>query len=234
MADRYTVLAIDPGMNNLGYSFSIFNQDTQIVVDYGTVQPSSYEKPIRSRRRYFSDRVMTGRIISKLIVELIDTFHPDFLCSEDAFYNPSRPTAYTSLLIAIYAIESVLYLKYEDGDYEDIHETLLYKIPPKLIKKIFAYDAEAGKSTKMDMFEALKKHVASGETCFMNQVRYELPSIDTFTEHSVDSIGVAYCFSKVWIPIIDEKILPIRETSFTKSIRAHLKKKKYKTQYFTP
>lgn len=230
--NAYTVLSIDPGMHNLGYAFSKITDKGFFVIEHGTKQPSKYTGILRKHNKHFTDRTLTGKVISSFIEDAIFHLNPDYICSEDAFYNPIRPTAYTSLLIAIYAIESKLYHLYSDGVIAEdtVNSAKLYKIPPTLVKKVMS-ETVGGKANKFDMYDALKAQTEKGMISFMSERIKHCPKLDNFTEHSVDAICIGYAFTKIWKPIIDNNILDKKCTGFTKAIRNHLKKIKYKSPY---
>lgn len=215
----YTILAFDPGMYNLGYCFAHVLDSAFTVVRYGTIHPEEATKHL-ARDKYHNDRVINGRAISQTVQKLQEHLQPDYVTSEDAFYNPRRPLAYTSLLIVLYAIESILYKRYLHGDI-DIEKSVLYKTPPALIKKIF-YPKKTSRATKEDMTEALMMRVEDKTIRFACEVDQE-----SLTEHAVDAIAVAYCFKEVWRPILEQKLLKPSELSFTKAVRKKLHAKKY-------
>lgn len=229
---KYTVLSIDPGSNSLGYAFSEINGQSMIVRAYESLAPSAYPKgsDYRKHNKYYPDRILTGKIISRTIKDLVHTYNPDYLACEDAFYNPSRPNAFISLLIAIYAMESALYRLYSDGELKDPMTARLYKTPPTLIKKVMNHDL-GGKATKIDMMDALTHRVQEGAISFSGYPSRKLPDASTFTEHSVDAISIGYTFSKLWKPILEANILEPRMNAFTKTVSKLLKKKKYQSPY---
>ena len=184
---------------------------------------------MRKHGKIFSDRLLTGKVISSLTEELIYKYSPDYISSEDAFYNPTRPNAFVSLLIAIYAIESKLYQLYSDNLIPFGKNIKLYKTPPTLVKKIFSMNNAGGKSTKEDMYYNLQDRVREKDINFKG--KRGCPPIEEFTEHSVDAIAVGYAFYKFWIPLLDTNILDRKCTSLSKNMKNKLKKAKYRSPY---
>lgn len=229
---KYTVLSIDPGSNSFGYAFSEVEDDILTVKEYESLSPSSYPKGsvLRIHRKWYPDRLLTGKIISATIKDLIFTYKPDYITSEDAFYNPARPNAFISLLIAIYAMESAIYRLHADGDIPDPMRARLYKTPPTLIKKVMNYSL-GGKSTKLDMLDALVERVNNQTIKFAGYKTKKMPALTEFTEHSVDAISIGYTFAQLWKPLLDANILEPRMTAFTKSVSKLLKNKKYYSPY---
>lgn len=184
---------------------------------------------IKKHSKMFSDRLLTGKVISSLIEELINRYTPTYVSSEDAFYNPARPNAFVSLLIAIYAIESKLYQLYSDDKLPFGKNIKLYKTPPTLVKKIFSMNSGGGKSTKDDMYHNLQDRVNEHDISFVG--RDDCPSLEEFTEHSVDAIAVGYAFYKFWIPLLNANVLEKKCTSLSRHMKDRLKKLKYKSPY---
>lgn len=231
---NYTVLSIDPGTNSFGYAVSQVTENYLEVFEHNTLYPSAYPKESRYRKdhKWYSDRVLCGKVIGKTIFDLVTTFKPDYIASEDAFYNAARPNAFISLLIAIYAMESTLHGMYENGILTDPVTARVFKTPPTLIKKVMSHDL-GGKATKDDMTTALRCRVQQKEIVFHGYKVGTMPDSTMFTEHSVDAIGIGFTFSKLWKPMLDAKILEPRMTSFTKTVKKLLKKQHYKSPYLT-
>lgn len=185
---------------------------------------------MRKYRTQFSDRIMTGKVISRLAEKLIRDYDPTYICSEDAFYNPARPNAYISLLIAIYAIESKLFSMHTEGELSSESQAKLYKTPPTLIKKVVSKPL-GGKANKLDMYDALRSLVQAKEISFRGKRKGICPPLEEFTEHSVDAICVGYAFTKIWLPLIGTKLIDRKCTSFSKQMRNNLKKAGYLSEY---
>jgi hypothetical protein len=230
----YTVLSIDPGTNSFGYAFSQVTDNNFEVFEHNTLYPSAYPKESRYRKdhKWYSDRVLCGKVIGRTIRELVMMYKPDYIASEDAFYNPSRPNAFISLLIAIYAMESTLHGMYEEGILIDPVTARVFKTPPTLIKKVMSHEL-GGKATKDDMTTALNCRVQQKEITFRGFKVGKMPDSALFTEHSIDAISIGFTFSKLWKPMLDAKVLEPRMTSFTKTVKKLLKKCKYKSPYLT-
>lgn len=227
----YTLISVDPGMNNLGYAYSEVDDNGNFTVgDYGCLSPSKYDTSLKKDRKYFTDRILTGKVIRDMTLRMIEKYHPDFFCSEDAFFNPSRPNAYANLLITIFGIESCLYKHYCTHREIDYRSCLLYKIPPTLVKKVFDME-QGGKAGKTDMYMALAAHAKEKHIKFKKHPAGWFPKENTITEHSVDAIGIGYAFSRIWYPIIVSSVLDKHCTSINKFVRKRLKEKKFKTLY---
>ena len=225
------ILSVDPGMHNLGVAFSVLDEEF-VVQDYRSLTPSKHPADIRKHRKFFSDRTLTGSVISSMIKELVLEFDPDYITCEDTFYNPGRPQAFISLLVAITAMEAELYRMYYAGLIDIPHKARVYKIPPKLIKKVVSENI-GGNANKLDMYDALKLQAEKGVIRFAGQPVGHIAPLSEFTEHSVDAIDIGYAFTKVWKPIIDNKLLDEKCTSFSKAVRNQLAKNKTCKHYFS-
>ena len=83
------------------------------------------------------------------------------------------------------------------------------------------------------MYDALKLQTEKGVIKFADQQPGKSAPLSEFTEHSVDAIDIGYAFTKVWKPIIDNKLLDEKCTSFSKSVRNQLAKNKTCKHYFS-
>lgn len=229
----YTLLSIDPGINSLGWAISQCYPNQLIIEKFGTLYPTVYPKgsKLKGDSKHYSDRIIGSRILRIWLKEIIATYQPDYICSEDAFYNPGRPSAFTSLLIAIYAMESKLYAMYTNGEINTPESAKIYKLAPTTIKMIMHHELTeiGGKAEKSDMTNALRLRVDKKQIKFAQYKKF--PSIEDLTEHSVDAICIGYGFTQLWKPLLEAEILENRMTAFTKSVRKLLKKKRYKSPF---
>lgn len=226
----YTLLSIDPGAHNLGAAISKFDDNNFQVQKFYSLVPSKYPAEMRKHIKHFTDRTLTGKVISAMVRDLVLEYQPDFIVSEDAFYNPGRPNAFISLLVCIYAAESELYRLLCEDLISDPDRAKLYKIPPTLVKKIVS-DVVGGKASKDDMTAAMEQQVLSGNIKFDAHAEGTCPHREAFTEHAVDAICIGYAFTKLWYPIIQAKALPAKITSLNKATKRHLIKNKYHSPY---
>ena len=120
----------------------------------------------------FGMRIITLTLLRDMIRELMDTYHPDIVASEDAFFNPRRPGAYEALLHWILTVSFVL---------KDEYGMPLHKIPPKLVKKFIS---GVGTSDKEGVQAAIFNH---------KDIVFEkaLGEIE-LTEHEGDAIAIGY------------------------------------------
>ncbi len=177
MAEPYVrILSFDPGLSNTGWAVGDFNLITRqlIIVDYGVVDPSKdLDKAImRPTVASYGRRLLTLATTREIVSDLYSEYNPNYVCSEDAFFNRFRPTAYAALLQWLTAVELFLW---------DTYRQRLYKFPPKTIKRAVS----RGDSGKIDVQVAIRK---IKEVHFVESEKYKLK------EHSADAIACNWTF----------------------------------------
>lgn len=172
------ILSFDPGLSFSGWTYSIGDQSSFTVQEYGMLTPnkSTGHKEYREQVNTFGTRVVTLCLLRDMIHELMDRFHPDYVVSEAAFFNPGRPGAFEALTHWIITVSLVL---------RDSYAMRLYTIPPKSAKKVVS---GKGDSVKMEVTEAVLRNP---EIKFVNK-----PAAEDLTEHEGDSIAIGYALWK--------------------------------------
>lgn len=169
------IIGIDPGIHNCGVALGEFNTDTNhlVIKDFFTIHASEL-----ARKANKKDSNTYGSIFSLFLLEqefttIFTNFTPDYVASEDAFYNPRTPNAYASLKGCILSIKRVLYN----------FRLKLNLIAPKLAK-MTVIKATANKN---DMMTAITK---------LSDLTIE-KDITNIVEHEADAIGIAYTLVKL-------------------------------------
>jgi Holliday junction resolvasome RuvABC endonuclease subunit len=169
------IIGIDPGIHNCGVALGEFNTDTNhlVIKDFFTIHASEL-----ARKANKKDSNAYGSIFSLFLLEqefttIFTNFTPDYVASEDAFYNPRTPNAYASLKGCILSIKRVLYN----------FRLKLNLIAPKLAK-MTVVKATANKN---DMMTAITK---------LPDLTIE-KDITNIVEHEADAIGIAYTLVKL-------------------------------------
>lgn len=169
------IIGIDPGIHNCGVALGEFNTDTNhlVIKDFFTIHASEL-----ARKANKKDSNTYGSIFSLFLLEqefttIFTNFTPDYVASEDAFYNPRTPNAYASLKGCILSIKRVLYN----------FRLKLNLIAPKLAK-MTVIKATANKN---DMMAAITK---------LSDLTIE-KDITNIVEHEADAIGIAYTLVKL-------------------------------------
>lgn len=175
---RITILGIDPGLTNTGYNISIYdtNKGTTKVQQFDLITAINVAKKENKKDYKIYGNIIPLFVYERLIDDIITKYQPDYICSEDAFYNPRTPNAFFSLKSCILTIERVLYK----------HEKVLYKIPPKKAKLAIGR-ATANKEAVQELIQNLPD---------LSFRKTDIKSINKMTEHEADSVAITYAFVK--------------------------------------
>lgn len=186
MSDQIKILSFDPGLSTSGWNFSLYDPVKKIMyIDscdmlYPNESVNLSKHKVSSIR--YGTRIMTLDQLRRDIKTLMDTFRPDFVVSEDAFYNPSRPTAYCALVQWITTVSMVLF---------DEYNHTLFKLAPKIAKQVIS---GFGGAEKLGVQYAVTH---KGDIHFNKTIK-----IEELTEHMCDSIGIGYTFIQEILPSI--------------------------------
>lgn len=166
------VIGIDPGINNCGIALCSYDTDKDMLTvnDHFTLHANESAKKYNRKDSKLYGNIFSLFILEKEITEIFDRWSPDYVASEDAFYNPRTPNAFVSLKNCITSIRRVLYSKRQ----------ILYTIPPKLAKMTVV----KATATKEDIITAVKK---------LPTVKIVKDTTD-MVEHEADAIGIAHTF----------------------------------------
>lgn len=203
----YKILSIDPGMNTFGYCISTYDEFNYTILDANTYNLEILYKEFDKCKRYYPIVYTKVAILRKLILKLMNENKPDFITSEAAFYNPSRPAAYASLLRFIHTLEDTIYTVYKKNT---------YRLAPSIIKKISNAHL-GGQADKNDMKEALLKNISNKNI----KTKIDISQLD---EHAIDASLIGYAFTKLWIPIITAGIVPPKITNYTHTLEKDINK----------
>ena len=174
------MLSFDPGLSFSGWAYSRFESGIRLftVEQYGMITPNKTvsHKEYRQLVDTYGMRIITLTLLRDLIRELMDKYKPDFVASEDAFFNPRRPGAYEALLHWILTVSFIL---------KDEYSKPLFKIPPKLVKKFIS---GVGTSDKEGVQHAIFKHKDIVFDKGLGEIE--------LTEHEGDAIAIGYSYWK--------------------------------------
>lgn len=166
------LIGIDPGIHNCGVALCEYDNQKLIVKDFFTIHATDLAKKANRRDSNFYGSIFSLFLLENEFTTIFTNFQPDYVASEDAFYNPRTPNAYASLKGCILSIKRVLYnfgLK-------------LNLIAPKLAKMTVV----KATANKLDMMEAITK---------LPDLIIE-KDITDIVEHEADAIGIAYTLYK--------------------------------------
>ena len=180
------ILSFDPGLSTSGWNLSLYDPVEKImhIEECGMLFPNSNVDSLsnRSTNIRFGGRVMTLNQLREDIRFLVNTYTPDFIVSEDAFYNPTRPTAYCALVQWITTVSMVLY--------DEFNKTL-FKLAPKIAKQVIS---GFGGAEKLGVQYAVSH---KEDIKFKSSI-----DVQNLTEHTCDSIGIGYTFIQEILPSI--------------------------------
>lgn len=183
MPNYITILGIDPGIHNCGFSYNKYDPKTGVmtVADYFVIHAAETAKKENKDESKQYGNVFSLFILEREFSKIVENYHPHYIACEDAFYSPRTPNAFISLKLCINAMQRVLYHEYRKE---------LFRIPPKLAKMTIS---EAG-ANKVAIQEAVrsKPDIKLKDT--------KIRPLDAMTEHEADSISIAYTFVKQILP----------------------------------
>lgn len=181
-----SIVGIDPGSETLGLSIIEFDIETLIIT-------RSTAKTFTGSKMFEQDNWMscmhgarTARIHAhkKNLIEQFSSIDPVAIACESPFYNPRRPNAYGVLVETLSMIRQAV-MEYDPWKW-------LYLIDPPTVKKSVG---AAGNADKEKMFVALSN---------LTELKLDKP-IETYDEHSIDAIAVAYCRLKQMREFVNPK-----------------------------
>jgi len=180
MKSQIVVIAFDLGAN-LGWNRSVCTLRPELhinVVDHGTVHLDMLTTD-RMKKEY-NEVLSRGRvrlmIYEEIIRKLTDMVKFDCFVTEDVFCNPTRISAFRSLVLYMDILERIVNVE---------KQKRLYTIPPTSIKKyINAY----GASDKSEVQAAV-----------LNNKAITMKRPHTATEHEYDSVAAVWSFVQEYL-----------------------------------
>ena len=176
-----TLLAIDPGLNNSGFSVFRFNELTKVIYNIETF--TIYEEAtidigyklngLETNR--FNKILRMRECFNKILTE----YNPTIFVAESAFFNHNSPDAFGSLTQIVTA--------YKLAAFDFNNNMYFFDLAPKLVKKLF------GVSLSRNKLEIKSKIKSNNEiTSVLNN------NIDLLDQHSTDSIIIGYTYIKTF------------------------------------
>jgi len=183
------IMSIDPGLSTAGWAYSEYANESKIlyVKDTGLIEGVRFSslKAQEELTNLFGRRTITLMEIRNKIVEIYRKYIPDYVESENAFFNRFRPTAFVALNDFICTVRGTLHREFN---------VPLYVISPKSIKRI----ACAGDADKND----IKTSVLNNKS-----IVFDIESSpDSLYEHQYDAIAGAYAFVQLYLEEIKDKV----------------------------
>ena len=172
---QLNILAIDPGLNNIGFSHLLYNHPNSSIssISAHTFKPEP-TVPAYHLSEYLDDRTIKLLSIKDYFSSLLTSTHFDLIVCEAPFFYASKPGAYRALVEVISVFKQYL------ADTNPI--TPFIQLEPLLVKR---YVKSLNISNKDSTKEALY---------LLNLHNYI--DLNTLDEHSVDAISIGYAFLK--------------------------------------
>lgn len=176
MTDTLRILSFDPGLSTMGWAFSTYELKTGMlnVQKFGDIHGTKVACKDKTRVEEFGQRLITLDIIEREVINLMETYKPNLIGSEAAFYHPQRPAAYVALILCIHTIERLLFYKYG---------MKLNTFSPRTVK---VTASGTGKSDKDEIQNALLNHPS---------IRFKQSKTnptEKMSQHAADAVAVGY------------------------------------------
>lgn len=180
----YNIISVDPGLNNFGVCIININDNTVKSIKAFTLKNDSLKDNVNLLNENNTERIVKLYKLKNTFLNILQHHNPILVISESPFFNPTRPSAFSSLTQVIQIIQMVCY--------EHNNNISFNTIEPLLVKKT----VNAGMtSNKLNVKDAIKNI-----TVIMNSL---LNNIELLDEHSIDAIAIGYSFIKLNISDIN-------------------------------
>lgn len=192
---QYKIISFDPGISSLGWALSVYDMDCDIleVQRFGTLKASKLASKQKELSDTYGSRVMALKEVEDHVRQLVTSFSPDYVCSEDAFFCTKYPNAYGALLMCVHSVRRVLFDMHESEHITKPTARVLHTFAPMMIKRVASSKATSNKS---DMLAALTQN---------NKIVFKSTKADILTkmdEHEVDAISCGYTFVTTTLPTL--------------------------------
>ena len=185
------ILAFDPGLTVAGWSHNEFDSTTGkfTVIKHDTFSAAKLNKTFKEDVDKYGKRLISLQHLEDITIDLVTRINPDYIATEDAFFNRFRPGAYGPLLLWIHTLEKVLFKNFGK---------VLYKVPTRSAKLCITGTGGSGKVTVKD---AIFSHNDIG---FKMRKSSNINDHKNMSSHESDSIAVGYFFVKNILNAIQE------------------------------
>lgn len=190
------ILSFDPGTTNMGWAISEYDILTGKfdVIQYGTFKSTKVAKKRKEEVECFGQRMIALGVIIEESSKLIYQYQPNYVVTEDTFFNPGTPQAHIALLLCIHSVERMLYVAYHANELVHSSAKKLYKLAPSTIKMIISGH---GLSIKSKILDAI---MLEEKIQFVNKKKEEM--IDLVSEHEADAIACGFTFAKTELIVL--------------------------------
>lgn len=175
------ILSIDPSSTSVGIARYLVNSNTYDIVDIsaGTLNLDTYSYDPMLFNNIHSDKTIRLVKLEYRFIELLNEVKPDVVVCESAFFNPSRPNAFSSLTEVIFLLGS-LTIKYNPN-------IRFITLPPKTIKEAIGSLKISDKGK-----DIVKESILKIPDIYNLVYKF----IDSLDNHAIDAIAIGYTFLK--------------------------------------
>lgn len=179
------VLSFDPGTGNLGWALNEHDIDNNatVVPKFGTIVGKNVYRKVCELMPGADKRFTILEGMEVIIADIITTTKPDFIVTEDTFFNPIRPAAFQSLSLVIGMLQRLAWR---------VSKKIIYKYPPQHIKKVVTQYGMAQKCT-------VRENLIEQGVVIKDSRQSPISKLD---EHSSDAIAAGRTFILTDLPIL--------------------------------
>lgn len=183
--DTVRIIGIDPGITAMGVSIMDYytNTGNYSLVHHETVKDTQVLKHKNNLVSTFGRQLCILDAHYDLMMNLFNTYKPDWLCVEGAYMH-RFPKAYESLVLVIHTIQRV---------WRDYSGKPAFKLQPSNIKKD---TTSMGSANKDDMESTIRSLIDNANITVLSGDVKDVPKIDLASKHEFDSMGACISFVK--------------------------------------
>jgi Holliday junction resolvasome RuvABC endonuclease subunit len=186
-------MSIDPGTNFCGIVLSTMENNILVVHSTELINVTTSFKSEREKQtmELYGPRFLKILRITDRMKEIISDNNVDCLAVEGAYFNPTRPNAYASLIEVLFAVRNIVAYPLMMN---------VTEISSMLVKKQFSVDnmVKKGNSSKKDFVrEGLIERKLNGTVVITKD-------IEQMSEHEVDATAIGYTYHKLYAPSLTD------------------------------
>lgn len=180
------IFASDPGTMHYGWCMGEYDiaKNHATILRFGEINGEHIYRRLRKEMADMSRRFTILEGMYYVLEELVLSFGPDYMVSEDTFWNPGRPNAFQALSLVINMQERLSW---------NLLRKPLYTFPPQQVKRVVT---DLGSSSKTTVRECLFER----PNLTIKDTRQS--PIDKLNEHSADAIAAFATFIEKTIPTL--------------------------------
>lgn len=190
------ILSFDPGTTNLGWAIGDYQIDP---IDYrvrchGVTHATRMAKKQKDAVGEHGIRLIALDVVEDEVCRLMKKYQPDYVVSEDTYFNSRTPGAHAALLLCIHVISRTLFHLYKDENSIPLTASKLHKLAPSTIKLAIS---GRGTSNKVEVIESvLSNPEISFDVVPVHKDQLSEENAVALCEHDADAISVGYAFAK--------------------------------------